>query len=65
VLSSARRFRQRRTPDQAAWQSAVQADRDEHAKTKMFVSRLRQALQLAFAGSIDTLADPALVRNAG
>ena len=41
----------------ASWQTDVQADRDERAKTKAFVSGLRQALQVAFAGAIDTLAD--------
>src|ERR1700674_2461456 len=40
----------------AAWQSTVQADRDARAQTKTYVSGLRQALQLAFAGSIDGLA---------
>src|SRR5260370_34727157 len=44
----------------ATWQSAVKADRDERVKTKTFVSGLRQALQLAFAGSIHALADLAL-----
>jgi hypothetical protein len=41
----------------ASWQTDVKADRDERAKTKAFVSGLRQALQVAFAGAIDTLAD--------
>jgi hypothetical protein len=41
----------------ATWQTAVKADRDERAKTKTFVSGLRQALQVAFTGSIDALAD--------
>src|SRR5258708_11042079 len=41
----------------ATWQTAVKADRDERAKTKTFVSGLRQALLVAFAGSIDALAD--------
>ena len=41
----------------AAWQTAVKAERDERAKTKAFVSGVRQALKVAFAGSIDTLAD--------
>jgi hypothetical protein len=44
-------------PTRATWQSTVAADRDERTKTQTFVSGLRQALQLAFAGSIDTLAD--------
>jgi hypothetical protein len=41
----------------AAWQTAVKADIDEREKTKVFFSGLRQALQVAFAGSIDSLAD--------
>jgi hypothetical protein len=41
----------------ATWQSAVKADIDERTKTKTLVSGLRQALQVAFAGSIDALAD--------
>jgi hypothetical protein len=45
------------TNSHAAWQGAVQADRDERTKTKPFVSGLRKALQVAFAGSIEPLAD--------
>jgi hypothetical protein len=45
------------SPAKATWQSTVQADRDERAKTKAFVSGLRQALQLVFAGSLEALAD--------
>ena len=41
----------------ATWQAAVQADREQQAKTKPFVSGLRKALQVAYAGSIDSLAD--------
>jgi hypothetical protein len=41
----------------ATWLNAVKADADERSKTKVFVSGVRQALQVAFAGSIDTLAD--------
>jgi hypothetical protein len=41
----------------ATWQSAVKADRDERAKTKTFVSGLRQTLKVAFDGSIDALSD--------
>jgi hypothetical protein len=40
-----------------AWLAAAKADQDERAKTKTFVSGLRQALEVAFAGSIDGLAD--------
>jgi hypothetical protein len=40
----------------AAWSEAVQADRDEQAKSKTFVSDLRQALKVAFGGSIEALA---------
>jgi hypothetical protein len=39
------------------WQAAVKADKDERAKTKAFVSGVRQSLQVMFAGSVDTLAD--------
>ena len=45
----------------ALWQNAVKADKDERAKHKAFVSGLRQALGVAFAGSVDTLADFGLV----
>jgi hypothetical protein len=41
----------------ATWQTAVQADQTERDKTKTFVSGLKQALLVAFAGQIDTLAD--------
>jgi hypothetical protein len=41
----------------ASWQSALQADYDERAKTKTIVSGLRQALHVAFDGSLDVLAD--------
>ena len=41
----------------ATWQTAVQADRTMRDKTKTFVSGLKQALLVAFAGQIDTLAD--------
>jgi len=41
----------------AAWLNAVKADKDERAKTRTFRAGLRQALQVAFAGSIDALAD--------
>jgi hypothetical protein len=41
----------------ATWQTAVQADRAERDKTKTFVSGLKQALLVAFAGQVDTLAD--------
>ena len=41
----------------ATWLSAVKADADERAKTKTLVSGLRQAVQVAFGGSIDALAD--------
>ena len=45
----------------ATWQSAVKADKDERAKMKTFISGLRQALSVAFAGSIEALADFGLV----
>jgi hypothetical protein len=40
----------------AAWQSAVKLDEDD-PKTRIFYSGLRQAIQAAFAGSIESLAD--------
>jgi hypothetical protein len=41
----------------ASWLTAVQADRDERARTKTYVSGLRQALLVAFGDRVDTLAD--------
>ena len=41
----------------ATWQNNVKTDIDERTKLKTFVSGLKQALLVAFAGSIDTLAD--------
>ena len=41
----------------ATWQSAVKADKGERTKLQTFVSGVKQALLVAFAGSIDTLAD--------
>jgi hypothetical protein len=41
----------------ANWRSAVKRDHEERAHAKTFVSGLRQALLVAFAGSIDSLAD--------
>ncbi|MGO9838035.1 MAG: hypothetical protein ACLP1X_27960 [Polyangiaceae bacterium] len=41
----------------ASWLTAVKADYDERAKTRTAVSGLRQALHIAFDGSIDVLAD--------
>jgi hypothetical protein len=43
--------------DRAAWLTAVQAYRDERAKSDALVSGVRQALHVMFAGSIETLAD--------
>ncbi len=45
------------TSTRATWRTAVQADRDEHAKTKTLVSGLKQALLVAFVGQVDALAD--------
>jgi hypothetical protein len=39
----------------AAWQSAVQADRDLTDKTKPFVAAVRASLLASFAGNIDAL----------
>jgi len=41
----------------ATWQAAVKADIDERAETQTFVSGLWQALKVAFADSIESLAD--------
>jgi hypothetical protein len=48
-------------PARATWQTLVQAEQDERNKTKVFVSGVKQALLVAFAGRIDTLADFGLV----
>ena len=45
----------------AEWQAAIKADYAERASTKMFLAGLRQALLVAFAGSVDNLADFGLV----
>jgi hypothetical protein len=45
------------TTTRATWRAAVVTDIDEHAKTRTFLSGLRQALLVAFAGQVDTLAD--------
>jgi hypothetical protein len=39
-----------------AWRAAVQADRDERAKTKALISVVKQTLLQYFAGQADTLA---------
>jgi hypothetical protein len=41
----------------AAWQQAVQADRNLRANTRTVVNGVRQGLQVAFVDSADTLAD--------
>jgi hypothetical protein len=41
----------------ATWQAAVKADKDARAASRAFVSGLKQALLVAFAGQIDALAD--------
>ena len=45
----------------AEWQAAINADYAERASTKVFLAGLRQALLVAFAGSVDKLADFGLV----
>jgi hypothetical protein len=45
----------------AEWQAAIKADYAERANTKVFLAGLRQALLVAFAGSVDKLADFGLV----
>ena len=41
----------------AAWQNVVKANKNELASTRVFLTRVRQALLVMFASSIDTLAD--------
>jgi hypothetical protein len=41
----------------ATWQAAIVAQRTEQATTKTFVSGVKQALLVAFAGQVDALAD--------
>ena len=41
----------------ATWKAAIQAERTEQATTKAFVSAVKQALLVAFAGQVDALAD--------
>jgi hypothetical protein len=41
----------------AIWMAAVQAERAERARTRRFVSNLRQVLLVAFDEQVDTLAD--------
>jgi hypothetical protein len=45
----------------ATWQTAVKTDKEDRVKTRTFVSGLKQALLVAFAGQIDALADFGLV----
>lgn len=45
----------------ATWQNAVKVDSNQRTTTKGFVSGLRQTLLVAFAGSVDALADFGLV----
>jgi hypothetical protein len=44
-------------PARAGWLAAVQASDTELAKTRTFVSNLKQALLVAFSGQVDALAD--------
>jgi hypothetical protein len=41
----------------ATWQSAVKANKDQRAKTRVFMTQVRQAVLVMFASSIDILAD--------
>jgi hypothetical protein len=41
----------------ATWQAAVKAEKDGRVGTRTFVSGLKQALLVAFAGQVDALAD--------
>ncbi len=45
------------TSARATWLAAVQADRDERAKTKTLVSVVKQTLLASFVGQVDTLAE--------
>ncbi len=45
------------TPAKATWQVAVQADRDQRAKSKTLVTVLKRTVELFFDGQVDTLAD--------
>jgi hypothetical protein len=44
-------------PARATWLAAVEADRDERAKSQTLVGALKQSLLVFFAGQSDTLAD--------
>jgi hypothetical protein len=44
-------------PARATYQALVKANQDEHAKSQVLVSGAKQAVQLMFAGQIETLAD--------
>ena len=48
----------------ASWLAAVLAEGFERARTKTFVSGLRQALLVAFGGQVDALADFGLTQHA-
>ena len=45
----------------ATWQTAVKADKDQRASTRVFMTQVRQAVLVMFASSIDTLAEFGLV----
>jgi hypothetical protein len=45
----------------ATWQTAVKADKDVRASTRVFMTQVRQAVLVMFASSIDTLAEFGLV----
>ncbi len=44
-------------PAKATWLAAVQADRDQHAKSATLVAAFKQTLSVFFSGQVDTLAD--------
>jgi hypothetical protein len=48
----------------ATWQSAVATDKAGYAESKPYVSGLKQALLVAFAGQVDVLADFGLTTRA-
>jgi hypothetical protein len=47
----------------ATWQTAVKADKDVRASTRVFMTQVRQAVLVMFASSIDTLAEFGLVQR--
>ena len=57
VLQSRQNTAKAVEPARSVWQAAVAADRNERAQSKALLSGVKQALQVMFAGSTETLAD--------